>query len=302
MDMTNAVATGTTGETFSIPTTLMPGTYYYFCRVSATGAESVDTCAAMVTVEPQPPELTFMDSDSYDVPAGIVNTAISEINVSGGVSGGTAPYSFSFEPGAPIWLTIDGSTGIITGTRPAAPTDAATAVIRVTDSASVSKTITINVGAVTAPTYSASVSPTSKTFAAATVGFGQQTAQEFTITNTGTGIITGLSAALGGGPASEFEISTALSAASLSSGGTATISVRPKTGLTANTYNDTLTITGSNGISLSVNLSFTVNPATSTDKILISVTTLRDHGVATGTAKTAPRWVCPARNAGDQRW
>ena len=107
-----------------------------------------------------------------------------------------------------------------------------------------------------APTYTATINPTSKTFPVATAGYGAQTTQEFTITNTGTGQITGLSAILGG---SSFEISTVLSETSINAGETAAISVRPKTGLAAGTHTDTLTITGSNGVSLSVNLSFTVN-------------------------------------------
>ncbi|NLZ92161.1 MAG: hypothetical protein GX918_09600 [Clostridiales bacterium] len=108
-------------------------------------------------------------------------------------------------------------------------------------------------------TYIANIDPASKTFTAAVVNYSQQAAQEFTITNTGTGTITGLSAVLSG---ENFEISAALSASSLNAGGTATVSVRPKTGLAAGTYTDTLTITGDNGISLTAGLSFTVNPAT----------------------------------------
>ena len=109
-----------------------------------------------------------------------------------------------------------------------------------------------------APTYTATIDPTSKTFTAATVGYGQQAEQTFIIENTGTGQITSLSASLGG---SDFEISTTLSAASVNSNGTVTVSVRPKTGLSANAYTDTLTITGSNGISLTASLSFTVSAA-----------------------------------------
>jgi len=109
-------------------------------------------------------------------------------------------------------------------------------------------------------TYIANIDPASKTFTAAVVNYSQQAAQEFTITNTGTGTITGLSAVLLSGE--NFEISAALSASSLNAGGTATVSVRPKTGLAAGTYTDTLDITGDNGISLTAGLSFTVNPAT----------------------------------------
>ena len=43
--------TGATGASFSIPTNLAVGTYYYYCVVSATGATSVASNAARVTVE-----------------------------------------------------------------------------------------------------------------------------------------------------------------------------------------------------------------------------------------------------------
>lgn len=109
-----------------------------------------------------------------------------------------------------------------------------------------------------APTYTATVNPTNKTFPAATSGYSAQTAQQFTITNIGTGQITGFSAILGG---SSFEISTVLSETSINAGETATISVRPKTGLAVGTHTGTLTITGNNGVFLIANLSFEVTAA-----------------------------------------
>lgn len=103
----------------------------------------------------------------------------------------------------------------------------------------------------------ATVDPASKTFTAATAGYKQQAAQQFTIENTGTAAISGLSAALTDG--TSFEISTALSGTEIPSGSAATISIRPKTGLSAGTYSDILSITSGNGIPLTVSLSFTVN-------------------------------------------
>ncbi len=108
-----------------------------------------------------------------------------------------------------------------------------------------------------APTYTASVNPTDKTFTAAGVGYSAQAAQEFVITNTGTGTITSLGAVLGG---SCFEIVSPLPAATLNSGESAAVSVRPVTGLSSGDYTDTLTITADHGISKTVPLSFTVLP------------------------------------------
>ncbi|MCL2296667.1 MAG: Ig-like domain-containing protein, partial [Proteobacteria bacterium] len=117
-----------------------------------------------------------------------------------------------------------------------------------------------------AATYTAMVSPNTHTFAAATYGYGAQTAQQFTITNTGNQSLN-LSASLSGGASSGFEISTGLSPTTVATpSGTATISVRPKEGLNAGAYTDTLVIRWNNdgGVGLSVNLSFTVNQATPT--------------------------------------
>ena len=99
--------------------------------------------------------LAFTDSPAYDIPASTAGTAITSINVSGGVSGGTPPYLFS-ATGLPAGITIS-SAGIISGT-PTAAGAADTATITVTDSAGTpdSKSITINYGAIS----SAAVPPT----------------------------------------------------------------------------------------------------------------------------------------------
>jgi hypothetical protein len=100
------------------------------------------------------------------------------------------------------------------------------------------------------------ISPSRYTYPAAIYGYTEQTAQEFTITNTSEESITNAAAALGSGTA--FEISTSLSSTTIAAGNTATVSVQPKTGLAAGTYTDTLTITGDDDLSISAALSFTV--------------------------------------------
>ncbi len=101
-----------------------------------------------VRVVPGTAPLSFTNSASYDVPAGTVGTAITPIDVSGGTSGGVIPYIFSFESGAPSWISIS-DLGVITGTRPATAQAETTATIKVTDNVSSTGTITIAVGAVT---------------------------------------------------------------------------------------------------------------------------------------------------------
>jgi len=185
----------------------------------------------------------------------------------------TALSSTSLAAGGTATVSIRPKTGLAAGTY--------TATLTVTGSNGISLPATMSF--TVSPTYTATISPTSKTFTGATAGYGTQTAQTFTITNTGTGTISSLAAALSS--TTNFEISTALSSTSLAAGGTATVSVRPKIGLAAGTYTATLTVTGSNGISLPANLSFTVSP---TYKATISPTskTFTDATVGYG-AQTA---------------
>lgn len=94
--------------------------------------------------------LTFTDSSAYDIPASTVGTAITDIDVSGGVSGGTTPYTFS-ATGLPAGIDIDPSTGIISGT-PTGTASAGTATITVTDNALETESITISYGAISEST------------------------------------------------------------------------------------------------------------------------------------------------------
>jgi hypothetical protein len=91
--------------------------------------------------------LTFKDSPTYDIPPSTVGTAIGDIYVDSGVSGGSDPYSFTAE-GLPAGISIS-TDGKISGT-PTAVTAAGTAWITVTDSEGTTKRIQINVGAVSA--------------------------------------------------------------------------------------------------------------------------------------------------------
>lgn len=49
-----AKISGATNSTFTIPTQLSEGAYYYFCRISATGATSIDSNIATVQINPVP--------------------------------------------------------------------------------------------------------------------------------------------------------------------------------------------------------------------------------------------------------
>ena len=106
------------------------------------------------------------------------------------------------------------------------------------------------------PTYGISVDQTALDFGSQTEGYSASAAQSVTITNAGNQLIT-----LTQPTSTTNFVVGELSTTTLAVGGTATLSVQPKTGLSAGTYADTLIINGSNNVSASVGLSFTVTGA-----------------------------------------
>jgi len=124
-----------------------------------------------------------------------------------------------------------------------------------------------------ASTYGVTLSTTgTHTFTAATYSYASAPAAlSVTITNTGNASTGSLTAALSGTNASDFTLSgTPIS--SITVGGTGSFTVVPKTGLSAGTHTATVTVTGSNSISASFNVSFTVNSKTIDIKAISGVT------------------------------
>lgn len=111
----------------------------------------------------------------------------------------------------------------------------------------------------TAPTYSIALTPTgNKTFTAAPVGYGAQTAYTVTINNTGNQATGALTIALGGTNASSYILSKT-STSSIAVSGNDSFTVVPNTGLSVGTYTAIVTVFGSNSISATFNVSFTCN-------------------------------------------
>ncbi|MPM07665.1 hypothetical protein SDC9_53972 [bioreactor metagenome] len=110
--------------------------------------------------------LSFVDSAAYDVPASQVDKPIAEIHVSGGVTGGRAPYVYSATD-LPAWLSIGATTGIITGTPTAVAAAGGTATVTVTDAQSNHQSITIAYNAVgkgDALNFGGTAPPSTKTY------------------------------------------------------------------------------------------------------------------------------------------
>lgn len=100
--------------------------------------------------------------------------------------------------------------------------------------------------------YAISVTPQVLDFGTETVGYAPLSSQTVTVRNTGNQTIT-----LDQPFSEDYEIGL-LSANVLAPNGTATFDIRPKTGLTENTYNETISIFTDRGVTETVNVSFNV--------------------------------------------
>ena len=102
------------------------------------------------------------------------------------------------------------------------------------------------------------------TFTSANVGYGQQSYERIEIDNNGPGTLNGVSASITTG-SNYFEIAVQTES-SVPPDGEASdwFAVRPKTGLSAGTYNGVVTVSSSNGGSKTKALSFTVNSSSLT--------------------------------------
>ena len=112
--------------------------------------------------------------------------------------------------------------------------------------------------------YGIALNPSgNKDFGSATQGYSAPTAYAVTVNNTGNQATGALTVALSGTNASSFTLSKT-SISSIAVGGSDSFTVVPKTGLSVGNYNATVTVSGSNGISASFNVSFTVTLPTYT--------------------------------------
>ena len=104
--------------------------------------------------------LTFEDSAAYDIPAGTAGTGYTA-DTAFTAGGGSGDYVFTIDP-AVDGLSID-SGNHLAYTRPATAQEATTATVKVTDKGGYSKTITIDIGAVTEAAVSEGITITSYT-------------------------------------------------------------------------------------------------------------------------------------------
>ena len=217
----------------------------------------------------------------------ITNTEVGPVTL-------TRPISTNYDIGALSTTTLaSGATATFT-VRPktglAAGTYNETITISGSNGASASVSASFTVTAVQ-QTYTISATPSPINFGSVQTPYTQPAAQTVTVRNTGTGSITLMQPT-----ATNYDIGM-LSATALAAGATATFTVRPIAGLAAGTYNNTITISGSNGASASVSLSFTVTAAQQTYTINATPSPINFGSVQTSYTQPAAQTVT-VRNTG----
>lgn len=197
--------------------------------------------------------LTFEDKAEYDVPSTVYGGDVAYSSIALSASGGSGEYTFSIvsaadgnKSGIGISSNESDLNKIYVAPNPRGVREATEITVKVTDKGGYSKTITVNIGAVAAPTYSASVDPVD--FGTVRVGYGTQDAVSVTVKNTGTGKIwtNGASVTLEGENASDyFTLGLNSVPTSVNAGSTMTNWwIKPKSDLPAGNYVATIKFSG----------------------------------------------------------
>lgn len=199
------------------------------------------------------PPLTFEDKAEYDVPSTVYGGDVAYSSVALSASGGSGEYTFS------VVSAADGNTNgigissnesdlnkIYVAPNPRGVCEATEITVKVTDKGGYSKTITVNIGAVAAPTYTATVDPVD--FGTVRVGYSPVTQVPLRVVNTGTGKINCnlTSITLEGENASSFTLGYYSSPYYVGAGAenTSSWSIKPNNGLPVGTYTATIKFSG----------------------------------------------------------
>lgn len=199
------------------------------------------------------PPLTFEDKAEYDVPATVYGGDVAYSSVALSASGGSGEYVFSIvsaadgnTKGVGIISTETDLNKIYVNPNIRGVSEATEITVRVKDKGGYSKTITVNIGAVAAPTYSATVDPID--LGTVRVGYSPVTQVPLRVVNTGTGKINCNlnSITLEGENASSFTLGFYSNPGSIGAGSenTSSWSIKPNNGLPVGTYVATIKFSG----------------------------------------------------------
>ena len=197
--------------------------------------------------------LMFEDKAEYDVPASVYGGDAGYSSIALSASGGSGEYVFSVvsaadgnKNGVGIVSTESNFNKIYVAPTIRGVSEATEITVRVKDKYGYSKTITVNIGEVAAPTYSATVDPVD--FGTVRVGYSPVTQVPLRVVNTGTGKINCdfNSITLEGENASSFTLNYYANPYSVGAGmeNTKSWSVKPNSGLAVGTYVVTIKFSG----------------------------------------------------------
>lgn len=199
------------------------------------------------------PPLTFEDKAEYDVPSTVYGGDVAYSSVALSASGGSGEYVFSIvsaadgnTKGVGIISTETDLNKIYVNPNIRGVSEATEITVRVKDKGGYSKDVTVRIGEVAAPTYSATVDPVD--FGTVRVGYSPVTQVPLRVVNTGTGKINCNlnSITLEGENASSFTLGFYSNPGSIGAGSenTSSWSVKPNSGLPVGTYVATIKFSG----------------------------------------------------------
>lgn len=197
--------------------------------------------------------LTFEDKAEYDVPATVYGGDVAYSSVALSASGGSGEYVFSIvsaadgnTKGVGIISTETDLNKIYVNPNIRGVSEATEITVRVKDKGGYSKDVTVRIGEVAAPTYSATVDPVD--FGTVRVGYSPVTQVPLRVVNTGTGKINCNlnSITLEGENASSFTLGYYSSPYYVGAGAenTSSWSIKPNNGLPVGTYTATIKFSG----------------------------------------------------------
>lgn len=197
--------------------------------------------------------LTFEDKAEYDVPSTVYGGDVAYSSVALSASGGSGEYVFSIvsaadgnTKGVGIISTETDLNKIYVNPNIRGVSEATEITVRVKDKGGYSKDVTVRIGEVAAPTYSATVDPVD--FGTVRVGYSPVTQVPLRVVNTGTGKINCnlTSITLEGENASSFTLGYYSSPYYVGAGAenTSSWSIKPNNGLSVGTYTATIKFSG----------------------------------------------------------
>ena len=197
--------------------------------------------------------LTFEDKAEYDVPSTVYGGDVALSSIALSASGGSGEYTFSVvstadgnRNGVGIISTESDFNKIYVNPNLRSVSEATEITVRVKDKGGYSKDVTVRIGEVAAPTYSATVDPID--FGTVRVGYSPVTQVPLRVANTGTGKINCNlnSITLEGENASSFTLGYYANPGSIGAGSenASSWSIKPNNGLAVGTYVATIKFSG----------------------------------------------------------